>query len=436
MRLSRARSCRLQEIEPERRRGGAIVAHVLLAVQSVTIVGCLLGATHSARAQQALPAAPAVTRGIDGAETTSGASRVQYGGAGGASFPMACDDCLPHLRIGAIARSYLSADSRWAWTGQDTTFAAEGVLLADVEQQVGDWQVGARAELFVNQPFDANRLVDTPIRQSFQGNFDVDPLELSQLHLAARNDDMYFSLGKIVTPFGRWYFPVMLNSRLDAPFIRTEAIEWRETGIMAMYEPDIWSFTLALTNGGEDRDTNTSKAGIVRFGIQTESFAAGISTKMQDGVGASGQKQYNNHAGFDLLVRDGPLHFSAEGVYDEYGYRQPFDPLQITWDRSLYGRDIHRAVGRPAHGFGYYLNFGCEGDYWDLMVNYGEFHPMDLGDNLHDAVKRRGILKAIYHLTPHCDLWMQIIVENTIPRVIADAPQGAFFGVFGAQFTL
>jgi len=38
------------------------------------------------------------------------------------------------------------------------------------------------------------------------------------------------------TPFGRTYFPLYSNSRIDAPFIRTEAIGWRQTGVLLHYK--------------------------------------------------------------------------------------------------------------------------------------------------------------------------------------------------------
>ena len=115
-----------------------------------------------------------------------------------------------------------------------------------------------------NQPFGKNILADTPERRSFAANFDIDPLQISQLYLGARNGDFYAALGRFVTPFGRFYFPNYRNNFDDSPFIRSEAIRFRETGMLLQWDPSIWVFTAAITNGGFEQDGKSSKAFIGR----------------------------------------------------------------------------------------------------------------------------------------------------------------------------
>ncbi len=78
------------------------------------------------------------------------------------------------------------------------------------------------------------------------------------------------------------------------------------------------------------------------MGLQDDNFAAGVSGKIQDGVGSEYQKKYDNQYGFDLLVTRGNWDLSSEVIYDEYGYRKPeINLVPYTWQRSLYYRDIY-----------------------------------------------------------------------------------------------
>ncbi len=171
-------------------------------------------------------------------------------------------------------------------------------------------------EFYVSQPFNRNILVNTEERRSYVGNFMVDSLEISQLLLAFRRDNLELVVGKMATPFGRTYFPLFTNARLDAPFIRTEAIRWRETGLLVRWDPDWLVCEVALTNGCDDRDTNSSKALVSRLGVEQEQWAVGVSVKVQDGIGSEVQKQYNNHVGADAMCRWGIFTLSGEVIYD------------------------------------------------------------------------------------------------------------------------
>src|SRR5688572_9571183 len=154
----------------------------------------------------------------------------------------ACEACDLAYHVGGKGRAYFINDQRIEFTGQEATFAVEGVLDGGVHQRAGEWNLQFETELFLNQPFDRNILTDTPDRQSFAANFEIDPLLISQLYAAGRRDDFFLALGRLVTPFGRFYFTNYRNSFDDSPFIRSEAILFRETGLLLQWDPGIWVF--------------------------------------------------------------------------------------------------------------------------------------------------------------------------------------------------
>ena len=315
----------------------------------------------------------------------------------------------------ALARAYYVNDQRIEWTGQEETFGVEGVIGAAALRDVGCWQVGVETELFINQPFDRNILVDTPERVSHRGNFEIDPLEINQMYIEATRGPWSISVGKRWTPFGRFYFPLNTNRLYDAPFIRTEVINFRETGIQLDYRKGWLDLTLACTNGSEDQDTNSSKAGIARLGVNGDWFVFGGSVKWQDGIGSESQKHRDNQVGLDMMVQHGNWCFSAEVTYDEYGFRRYFNPLEITWHRSIYNRDQYFAGGRM-RGIGYYVNLNYCGPRWTTVLNYGAYAPQQYtGDIIHDRTTYRGYVKGIRHFTPGLDGVMMVMGENDVP---------------------
>jgi hypothetical protein len=347
--------------------------------------------------------------------------------------------CEPDLcyHIGGAARGYYLNDQRIEFTGLEETFAVEGVLDGGVHHVAGDWLVQVEGELFFTQPYDRNRLVDTPLRESFAHNFETDIVSISQLYLAARHGDWIFAAGRFVTPFGRFYFTNYRNNWDDSPFIRSEAILFRETGLLAQWDPAGWCFTAALTNGGPQQDANSSKALVARAGIDRESFAAGASVKVQDGIGSEGQKSYNEHIGLDAMIRRGPWTLSGEIIYDQYGFRRPgFDPDDISWGRSIYFRDLNKALLEPITGVGYYLNLGYEGPLWSLALNYGEFYPEELGVPEHDTPTRRGIFKASRHWTRHLETYGVVMLENDLANAFVGHDRRGVYILAGCQFSL
>ncbi len=350
-------------------------------------------------------------------------------------FCSSCSDWWYH--VGGAARGYYINDQRIEFTGQEATFAVEGVVDGGIHQQIGLWEAMVETELFLNQPFDRNVLVDTAERASWAGNFDIDPFVISQLYLGARRGDVYAAIGRFVTPFGRFYYPLYRNNFDDSPFIRSEAILYRETGILGQWDPEGWVFTAALTNGGPNQDTNSSKALVARAGIDLPNFACGASIKRQDGIGSEGQKTFNQHVGLDAMVRGGGWTFSGEIIYDEYGLRRPgLMPDDIFWGRSLYYRDLNKAFHEPISGVGYYLNLGYEGPSWSLTFNYGEFYPEQLGVPQHDATSRRGLVKASRFWSPNLETYAVVMVENDLPDSFGFRTRRGQYLLLGAQFSL
>ena len=348
-----------------------------------------------------------------------------------------CDcDCWHH--IGGKARSYFVTDQRYAFTGQETTFAVEGVIDGGYHRRAGEWELSMDGELFVNLPFDRNLLVDTPERRSFAANFDVDPLQISQLYLGARRDDWLLAMGRFVTPFGRFYFPQYRNDFSDAPFIRSEAILFRETGALVQWDPPGYVFTAAITNGGFGQDTNASKALIARAGIDRECFALGTSVKWHDGISSEGQKQFNRHIGIDAMISRGRWTLSGEAIYDQYGFRRPgFDPNDIFWGRSIYFRDQNGALYDPIEGLGYYVDLEYAGDAWSASLNFGSYFPERIGDVPHDRDIHRRLVKLSWRAVEHFEMYGIALVETDGPLGFATRMQRrGVVAIFGCQWSL
>ncbi|HEV7279298.1 MAG TPA: hypothetical protein VGN57_03715 [Pirellulaceae bacterium] len=321
------------------------------------------------------------------------------------------------LEVSFLARGYFVNDQRIEFTGQEDTFGVEGVFDMGWSKDLAGGVATAHTQLFLNQPFDDNVLVDTPFRESYAHNFEVEPLEISQLYLRYETGDWNFVLGKFMTPFGRVWFPIYTNDFRDSPFIRSEAILWRETGVMVERRLGEVSLTAAITNGSLERDTNSSKALVSRVGWnRDERWNVGASIKMQDGIGSEGQKEFNEHVGFDAMTRLGSRWIlSGELIFDRYGIRRPGFPLDdIFWGRSYYNRQLNAGYHEALSGVGYYADLGYLGDLWSLHFNYGEFRPDPVGDRLHDTNNHRGMAKTIRHVAPGLDVYSIVLVENRL----------------------
>ncbi|HKT79225.1 MAG TPA: hypothetical protein VJP86_03320 [Vicinamibacterales bacterium] len=339
--------------------------------------------------------------------------------------------------VGGTARGYYINDQRLQFSGQESTFAAEGQFNGRVQQTHGSWRFGLDGEVFLNQPFDRNILQNTPQRQSFLSNFDVEPFQISQLSITSGRGPFSASFGRFVTPFGRFYYPIYRNNFDDSPFIRSEAVLYRETGLLLKLEPKGFSLAAALTNGGAEQDTNSSKALVARAGVQGEHFAIGGSVKTQDGIGSERQKTFKSHFGGDAMVRNANWTLSAEAIHDEYGFRQPgYDPNDIFWGRSLYFRDLNKAPSEPITGFGYYMNADVVWTPLSLTVNYGEFYPDQLGVPEHDVTDRRGFVKVSGHMTPNFDVYLVAMLENSLDDFLFFRGRRGHYGILGFQFSI
>lgn len=354
-------------------------------------------------------------------------------------LPTAPTDGSPSWQVDFLARAYYVNDARIEYFGTEATFGAEGILAPVVRRRAGEWEVEAGGEFYLNQPFERNILIDSPERISHRENFVIDQFQLSQLYLNARRGDLFFAAGKMVTPFGRYWEPLYTNNRHDAPFIRTEAILWRETGVLAQWDPGNWVFTAMLSNGGPDGDTNSSKALVARAGYDAEWFSIGASVKQQDGNGSEGQKLYNNHFGLDAMVQRNGWRLSCEVIRDEYGLRRPgLDYFDIYWGRSLYFREINKAPWEPMRGTGYYINLAYDGPVVSGLVSYGEYAPDDfVGEPRHDRNWSRLIGRLVWHIAPGSDLYLTLLHENDLPNAYqANRTRQGDEILFGWQFSL
>ncbi len=321
---------------------------------------------------------------------------------------------LDHLEVNFVARGYYSNDQRIEWSGMETTFGAEGVIAPRLRQRCGDFEFLVDSEFYINQPYDRDQLLTDPERKSYAANFQVNEFDISQLALVTTYQDWTFKAGKFVTPFGRTYFPLYTNAQWDAPFIRTEVIDWRETGILAHYKSGYFVGDIALTNGGENLATNSGKSAVARVGLESDGWAVGCSAKQGAGVGSENEKEFDNYFGVDMMFREGPFQLSSECVFDEYGFGRPsFNPLNITWVKSIYYRDVSSGQqGVPCTGIGYYVNLGYAEGPWNTVLNYGDFYPLYTGTAPNQRVQHRGLGKVAYQLAKPLQIYSVLILEN------------------------
>ena len=343
---------------------------------------------------------------------------------------------LDHLEVTGLARGYYRNDQRIAWSGMEDNFGAEGIIAPRLRQQCGDFEFLIDSEFYINEPYDSDQLMNDAERRSYAANFQVDQFEVSQLALVTNYDDWTFKIGKFVTPFGRFYFPLYTNSRMDAPFIRTDVIEWRETGILAHYKSGYFVGDIALTDGGENLGTNSGKSLMARAGLESDSWAIGGSVKQGQGNGSELDKEFDNHFGVDMMFRSGPFQISSECIYDEYGFVHPgLNPLDITWVRSLYYRDVSSGQsGVPCSGVGYYVNLDYAGGPWNTTLNYGDYYPLYTGTASNQHILHRGLAKVAYRFAEPLQIYSAVILENSYIAQ-ENAPRRPVAVLGGFQYT-
>jgi hypothetical protein len=340
------------------------------------------------------------------------------------------------ISLGAIARVNYLHDQRYEFTGNESTFGVESQMAGIIEEPLGWGQARLLGEFYLNQPFDRNRLVDYAERESFEHNFDVEPFEISQLTIDWSCGDWRATWGRFITPFGRYHLPLFSNARNDAHFVRGEVVLFRETGLLLEYQPRIWRLALAMTNGSDGRDTNSSKGVISRCGFDVENAVGGLSVKWHDGIGSEGQKEFNRYAGFDLLLRSGSWGLASEFVYDQHGMRRPgLDLNEISWGRSLYNRQLNIGWNKPISGVGYYTSLIYHDDCRTWTLGYGQYFPQQIGDPIHDMSTRRVLGQLQQDWSPHLSGFVTSFWENTMPRAQADRPRHGFFVLTGLQYS-
>ncbi|MDR1383084.1 MAG: hypothetical protein LBJ67_04445 [Planctomycetaceae bacterium] len=335
------------------------------------------------------------------------------------------EDAIPKLfrttwkdssfEMGVAARAYYRNDQRIQWSGGETTFGTEGALTPSFQFLSCGAVTRLNGEFYFNQPYEKNIYLSSQERRSYAANYAKDTFEISQLFISWEKGDFELRAGKFETPFGRCLVPMMSNSKVDAPFIRAESIDWRQTGFLVRWTPSVWEADAGIVNGCENLDTNSMKAVIGRIGQDYQYFRWGFSGLYQDGIGSEEHKQYKNHFGFDAAVRFGNLTLSAEGIYDEYGFRRNFNPEEIFWERSLYYRQINKGYYLPTTGLGYYVNLNYRCGQWIFDFNYGEYHPEKLQNPQypqHDIINRRFLLKAGWNIQQHLQLYTALLLEN------------------------
>ena len=329
--------------------------------------------------------------------------------------------------MGVIMRGYYLNDQRVEWSGNECTMGAEGILTPTItfnQNNKGKWSF--HGEFYIQDALNDNRYIGSvnydqheisKERQSYIGNFNQSPFEVSQLNIRYKNPSFEFRAGKIESPFGKYHTPLMSNSRWDAPFIRTEAILWRDTGLLFRFTPSVFDACLAITNGCEGNDTNSMKAITGRFGLDFSHVKFGVSGLLQDGIGSEEQKEHCRHVGVDGSVRFGNWVLSSEVIYDEYGLRRTgMDPDDIFWKRSIYYRQINkRSDATPIIGWGGYIDLTYNHHPWFVSFNYGEYHPEQLRNPdypQHDIINRRFLMKLGWDFARHVQWYNAVIIET------------------------
>jgi hypothetical protein len=340
------------------------------------------------------------------------------------------------LKLEIDFRGYAINDQRIYWSGLEFSFGAEASIRALIKKRFKGGFVFVENEFFITQPFGENILVDEN-REDYLANFQIDPFSISRLNIGIQIGNFSCRLGKALSPFGRTHFYSFSNNlNFGSPFIRSEAILWRETGIFLHYKLAFLSFDVAAVNGEENRDTNSGKAGIFRLGAEGKNWAIGVSHKVHDGFGSEWQKIYKGHTGFDFFLKIKKFSVSGEYIYDKYGFHRPFDEEDIFWSRSLYFRDIFYAYDTPITGKGGYINLMYESEQMIINLNYGEYYPQEIGHPLHDPPIKRLVIKLAYTFAKKVRIYLSGLIENQREEESWSSGAKPFAGLVGVEYKL
>lgn len=338
------------------------------------------------------------------------------------------------FELTTLVRGYYLGDERIQWSGVEDSFAAEAVLVPRIKKKIESGEFFAKGEFYLNQRYGDNILMDD-LRRRWKANFEVDTFDISQLCVGFARKGLTIRVGKVATPFGKIYVDTLTNSRMDAPFIRAEAILWRETGVFATYRTGCLVLDAGLINGESERDTNSDKGGVARVGLEGETWAVGVSGKLHDGIGSEQQKEYKNHNGVDVMLKHGAWTLSGEYIYDEYGFHREFDESDIFWERSLYYRDIFYKTKTPITGRGGYINVTYRKGAWTVHLNYGAYEPDRIGNPLHDDPNKRGFVKVLMRPDPNVRIYGMVLLENDRERESWQRGAEGYAILAGAEFS-
>jgi hypothetical protein len=320
-------------------------------------------------------------------------------------------------QVSGLIRGQYFNDQRIEWSGLESSFGAEAVLRPSIRTTSGDWALSGQGEFFLNEPRSSSVLHNL-YTEIYAANFKIDALQINELFVQAESGDFAVRIGKSRTPFGRYQSPMVTNSLADAPFLRTDVIQFTETGVFFRYQPGGLVIDTAVVNGEPNLDTNSSKGVIGRVGYEGEVLTAGASAKWQDGIGSEYMKRFNNVYGVDAAVRAGRLLVYGEAMYDDHGFVRNFFGFgqPITWPFSMYGRDAFSGTtNKPITGWGYYAGAAYRWDVLTLDASFGSYYPQPIGDPASDTPIHRGLVKLVYSVTGNFQLYAVALVENPRP---------------------
>ncbi len=303
-------------------------------------------------------------------------------------------------------------DQRIFWSGMEMSFGVEGSLYLKFLKKSSKNILFSELELYLNQPFGKNILTDEE-RKKYIETFKIDTIKISRLNLGYKRGNFLIKIGKDISNFGKFHYPIFINNyRFASPFIRSEAILLRETGIFFKWTPLFLSFDLGIVNGEEEKDTNSFKAGIARIGLNLSFLTFGVSVKAHDGIGSEQQKIYKNHLGVDFSIHTKIISLSGEFIYDQYGFHKEFNDSEIFWPTSFYYRDIFYKYNTPIEGRGGYLNLKI-GEKDNLInISIGGYWPQKIGNIYHDQDIKRSIIKIKKKMDENFSLFLIGILEN------------------------
>jgi hypothetical protein len=130
------------------------------------------------------------------------------------------------------------------------------------------------------------------------------------------------------------------------------------------------------------------------------------------------------------------IEFSAEAIWDEYGFHRYYDPQEIFWPNSIYYRELFKAYKEPIKGFGWYSNIKIDIKKILINLNYGVYEPENIGNIYHDITIKRFIVKFSFEPLTELRVFFTGVLENTKPEESWREGAKGFAGLFGFAFSI